>query len=103
MYAVIQTGGKQYRVEEGNRILVEKLDVETGKEVILDKVLLIGDGDKVIVGRPMVSGAKVIAGVLGQERGVKVIVFKKRSKKGYKKTQGHRQNYTEIEIKKIQQ
>jgi large subunit ribosomal protein L21 len=102
MYAVIQTGGKQFRVEEGNNILVEKLDAEKGKEVILDKVLLIGDGEKTTIGRPVVEGAKVIAQVVRQSRAPKVIVFKKRSKKGYKKTQGHRQYTTELKIKTIQ-
>jgi large subunit ribosomal protein L21 len=101
MYAVVQTGGKQYRVEEGNTVLIEKLETETGKEVILDQVLMIGDGDKVTIGRPVVEGAKVIADVVKQTRGPKLIVFKKRSKKGYKKTQGHRQNLTEIKIKSI--
>ncbi len=101
MYAVIQTGGKQYRVEEGNSVLVEKLEAEAGKEVILDKVLLIGDGDKVTIGRPLISGAKVLADVVEQTRGPKIIVFKKRTKKGYKKTQGHRQNLTELKIKSI--
>ena len=101
MYAVVQTGGKQYRVEEGNTILIEKLETESGKEVVLDQVLMIGDGDKVTIGRPVVEGAKVIADVVNQTKGPKLIVFKKRTKKGYKKTQGHRQNLTEIKIKSI--
>lgn len=101
MYAVIQTGGKQYRVEEGNTIRVEKLETENGKEIILDKVLLIGDGDKVTIGRPVIEGAKVTADIVCQMKAPKIIVFKKRSKKGYKKTQGHRQNMTEIKIKSI--
>jgi large subunit ribosomal protein L21 len=103
MYAVIQTGGKQYRVEEGNSIVVEKIAAEAGNEVVLDKVLLIGDGEKATIGRPVVSGAKVIAEVVRQARAPKVIVFKKRTKKGYKKTQGHRQFVTELKIKSIQQ
>lgn len=102
MYAVIQTGGKQFRVEEGNNILVEKLEAEQGNEVVLDKVLLIADGDKTTVGRPVVEGAKVVAEVIRQMRAPKVIIFKKRSKKGYKKTQGHRQYLTELKIKSIQ-
>lgn len=101
MYAVVQTGGKQYRVEEGSSIQIEKLETEAGKEVVLDKVLLIGDGDKVTIGRPMIAGATVTADVVRQFRAPKIIVFKKRSKKGYKKTQGHRQNLTEIKIKSI--
>jgi large subunit ribosomal protein L21 len=103
MYAVIQTGGKQYRVEEGNSIVVEKIDAESGNEIVIDKVLLIGDAEKATVGRPVVAGAKVIAEVVRQARAPKVIVFKKRSKKGYKKTQGHRQYITELKIKSIQQ
>jgi large subunit ribosomal protein L21 len=103
MYAVIQTGGKQFRVEAGNTILVEKLPAEPGKEVVLDKVLMIGDGEKATIGRPTVEGAKVVAEVIRQTRAPKVIIFKKRSKKGYKKTQGHRQYVTEIKIKEIQQ
>jgi large subunit ribosomal protein L21 len=101
MYAVVQTGGKQYRVEEGNTVLIEKLETESGKEVVLDQVLMIGDGEKVTIGRPVVAGAKVIADVISQTKGPKLIVFKKRTKKGYKKTQGHRQNLTEIKIKSI--
>ena len=101
MYAVIQTGGKQYKVEEGKKLFVEKLDAKAGDEVVLDKVLLIGSSDKVSVGRPTVEGASVIAKVLAQKRAPKIIVFKKRSKKGYKKLIGHRQYITEIEITKI--
>jgi len=101
MYAVVQTGGKQYRVEEGTTVLIEKLETEAGKEVVLDQVLMIGDGEKVTIGRPVVEGAKVIADVVQQTKGPKLIVFKKRTKKGYKKTQGHRQNLTEIKIKSI--
>ena len=101
MFAVIQTGGKQYKVEEGNKIFVEKLPAKAGEEVVLDKVLLVGKNDKVSVGRPLVEGASVVAKVLNQKRAAKIIVFKKRSKKGYKKTAGHRQYITELEIKKI--
>jgi len=101
MYAVVQTGGKQYRVEEGSSIVIEKLADKIGTEVVLDKVLLVGNDDKVTIGRPVVDGAKVIAEVVRQARGPKIIVFKKRSKKGYKKTQGHRQFLTEVKIKEI--
>ncbi len=101
MYAVVQTGGKQYRVEEGKKIVVEKLAGKAGDEVILDQVLLVGKGEKVNIGRPMLEGASVVAKVVSQRRSPKVIVFKKRSKKGYKKTIGHRQYITELEIKKI--
>jgi large subunit ribosomal protein L21 len=103
MYAVILTGGKQYRVEKGNIVLVEKLVSNPGEEIVLDKVLIVGDTDKATIGRPLVEGAKVLAEVVRQTRGAKVIVFKKRSKKGYKKTQGHRQYFTELKIKDIVQ
>ncbi len=103
MYAVIVTGGKQFRVEAGNTVLVEKLAAKAGEEVVLDKVLIVGDENKATIGRPVVEGAKVIASVVRQMRGPKVIVFKKRSKKGYKKTQGHRQYLTELKIKEIVQ
>ncbi|MCX5778600.1 MAG: 50S ribosomal protein L21 [Elusimicrobia bacterium] len=101
MYAVIETGSKQLKVEAGMNVLVEKLPAKVGDEVILDKVLMIGDGEKATIGRPVVDGATVIATVVRQTRGPKLIVFKKRSKKGYKKMQGHRQNLTELQIKEI--
>jgi large subunit ribosomal protein L21 len=101
MYAVIETGSKQMKVEAGMSVLVEKLPAKVGDEVILDKVLMIGDGEKATIGRPVVDGATVIATVVRQTRGPKLIVFKKRSKKGYKKMQGHRQNLTELQIKEI--
>ena len=101
MYAVIMTGGKQFRVEKGNTVLVEKLAAKPGEEVILDKVLIVGDENKATIGRPVVEGAKVVASVVRQMRAPKVIIFKKRSKKGYKKTQGHRQYLTELKIKDI--
>jgi len=101
MYAVVQTGGKQYRVEEGSTIMVEKLSAPLGEKVVLDKVLLVGDGEKVTIGRPVIEGAQVVAEVVRQTRGPKIIVFKKRTKKGYKKTQGHRQYLTEVKIKEI--
>jgi large subunit ribosomal protein L21 len=103
MYAIIQTGGKQYKVEKGANILIEKLSVEPGKEVVFDNVLAITDGAKLLVGTPVLKGAKVLAEVLDQKRGPKIIVFKKRSKKGYKKTLGHRQHLTEVKIKDITQ
>ena len=100
-YAIIETGGKQYRVEQGTRLKVESLPVEKGKEISLEKVLLLATDAGVQVGKPTVSGAKVTAEVMAQDRGPKIIVFKKRSKKTYKKTMGHRQNYTELLIKTI--
>ena len=101
MYAVIKTGGKQYRVEKGESILVEKIEAKAGDKVELDSVLMVGKKDDVTIGRPTVSGAKVLAEVVKQKRGPKIIVFKKRSKKHYKRTQGHRQNYTELKITDI--
>jgi large subunit ribosomal protein L21 len=103
MYAVIQAGGKQYKVEKGSTIIVDKMTGFPGDDVVLDSVLMVGDGDKATVGRPMVAGASVVATVVRQGRAAKVIVFKKRSKKGYKKTQGHRQYVTELTIKEIKQ
>lgn len=101
MYAIIETGGKQYRVEEGSKLRVESLPHEVGEEIALEKVLLLqGDGG-LKVGKPLVAGAKVLAQVVANDRAKKVIVFKKRSKKTYKKWIGHRQNYTEILIKQI--
>ncbi len=102
MYAIVMTGGKQYRVEKGESIIVEKLnEAEKGKEVILDQVLMIADGDKATIGKPTVEGASVVAKVIAQKRLPKVLVFKKKAKNGYKKMQGHRQYVTEIEITDI--
>lgn len=102
MYAIIMTGGKQYRVEKGMNVVVEKLEnAEKGQEVVLDQVLMVADGDKATIGRPTVDGASVKAKVVAQKRLPKILVFKKRPKKGYKKMQGHRQYVTEIEITDI--
>lgn len=101
MYAIIETGGKQYRVEQGTKLRVESLPVEKGQEVALDKVLLLQTDSDTKIGKPHVAGAKVTAEVLANDRAAKIIVFKKRSKKTYKKTQGHRQNYTELLVKTI--
>lgn len=99
MYAIVMTGGKQYKVEKGENVVIEKLDeAEVGKEVVLDKVLMIADGDKATVGKPTVEGATVVAKVIAQKRLPKVLVFKKKAKTGYKKTQGHRQYVTEVEV-----
>lgn len=97
MYAVIKTGGKQYRVSEGDRIRVEKLDGDVGSELTFDDVLMLG-GDKVAVGCPTVSGAIVKAKILAQDRAKKIIVFKYKRRKGYRRKNGHRQPYTELEI-----
>ncbi|MCL1972889.1 MAG: 50S ribosomal protein L21 [Endomicrobia bacterium] len=102
MYAIIKTGGKQYRVEEGINLVVEKLgEAEVGQEVVLGEVLMLADGEKATVGKPTVAGASVVAKVIAQKRAPKILVFKRKPKKGYKKMQGHRQYVTELEITKI--
>jgi large subunit ribosomal protein L21 len=101
-YAIIETCGKQYRVEEGSRFRVDAHLQKMGETIALDKVLLIKTDTGMQVGNPHLAGAKVTAEVVAQDRGPKIIVFKKRSKKTYKKTQGHRQDYTELLIKSIQ-
>ena len=100
MYAVIETGGKQYKVAEGDVLFIEKLDVEEGAAVKFDKVLAIG-GENTVFGTPVVEGASVDAKVLAQGKGKKVIVFKYKPKKGEKTKQGHRQPYTKVQIEKI--
>ncbi|MCH3914074.1 MAG: 50S ribosomal protein L21 [Acidaminococcaceae bacterium] len=102
MYAIIQTGGKQYRVSQGDVIEVEKLDVEEGKEVVFDKVLTVVNDADVKVGKPCVEGAKVTAKVAKQGKAAKVLVFKYRAKSNYRKRQGHRQPYTQVEITSIE-
>ena len=98
MYAVIKTGGKQYKVEAGARLKVEKLLGDVGSKVVIDKVLMIADGEKTTIGAPLVAGAKVSATVLSHGRADKVMIFKFRRRKHYRKTQGHRQSYTEVLI-----
>src|SRR5690606_16226115 len=98
MYAVIKTGGKQYRITVGEKLKVEQLDAENGSELVIDQVLMVADGDKIAMGTPLVEGAKVSATILGQGRHDKIRIFKMRRRKHYQKHQGHRQNYTEIEI-----
>jgi large subunit ribosomal protein L21 len=98
MFAVIKTGGKQYRVAAGDKLKVEKLPGEVGSEVLLDQVLMVGEGAAVKVGAPLIAGAAVKATVVGHGKGDKVTIFKLRRRKHYKKSQGHRQQYTEIEI-----
>ena len=101
MYAIIETGGKQYRVAEKDKLTVEKLNAKAGETVELDRVLLVADGDTLNFGAPVVDGAKVTAKVLGQIRGTKIKVFKKKRRKGYVRTQGHRQALTQISVEKI--
>ena len=101
MLAVIKTGGKQYIVSPGQKIKIEKLDKEEGSEIIFDEVLVLEKGKKVEIGMPLIEGAKVIGKVLSQGKAKKVIVFKYKSKKRYKRKKGHRQPFTEVEITKI--
>ncbi len=98
MYAVIKTGGKQYRVAAGDKLKVEKLSAAIGSEVLLDQVLMVGEGDAVTFGTPLVAGAAVRATVVAHGLRDKVEIFKLRRRKHYQKSQGHRQQYTEIEI-----
>ena len=98
MYAVIKTGGKQYKVAAGEKLKIESLGVEVGEQVTLDQVLMVVNGANVSIGSPTVAGAKVEATVLSHGRGKKVKIFKLRRRKHYKRQQGHRQNYTEVVI-----
>ena len=102
MYAVIVTGGKQYRVSQGETLRVEKLSSQEGDTIAFDKVLMVGTDDTVTVGTPLVAGGKVSATVTGQGRGEKVYIIKFRRRKHYRKRQGHRQAYTEIKITDIE-
>jgi large subunit ribosomal protein L21 len=102
MYAIIKTGGKQYRVEEGQTLKVEKLDVEAGDTVEFDKIKVVSTEDGLKVGQPNVEGAKVSAEVVEQGKNKKVIVFKYKPKNNYRKKQGHRQPYTKVKIKSIE-
>jgi large subunit ribosomal protein L21 len=101
MYAVIKTGGKQYRVAAGEKIKVEQIPAEVGAEITLDQVLMVGEGESVKIGAPLVAGATVTAKVLAQGRHAKVKIFKMRRRKHYQKHQGHRQYFTELEISGI--
>ena len=101
MHAIIVTGGKQYKVAEGETLFIEKLPCEAGDAVTFDKVLAVIDGDKITVGTPVVEGAKVEANVVKNGKGKKIMIFKYKPKKGYRLRQGHRQPYTQVEITKI--
>jgi large subunit ribosomal protein L21 len=101
MYAVIKTGGKQYKVEAGATLKVEKLLGEVGSKVVIDKVLMIADGENTTIGAPLIAGATVNATVVSHGRADKVMIFKFRRRKHYRKTQGHRQSFTEIQIGEI--
>lgn len=101
MYAVIKTGGKQYRVAAGEKLKIEQIPADVGAEITLDQVLMVGEGESVKIGTPVIAGAKVTATVIAHGRGPKVKIFKMRRRKHYQKHQGHRQNYTEIQISGI--
>ena len=101
MYAVIKTGGKQYRVAAGDTIKVERLSADVGHDVKLDQVVAIGNGADLVVGAPLVAGASVLASVVAHGRHPKVRIFKMRKRKHYQKRQGHRQNFTEIRISAV--
>ena len=101
MYAVIKTGGKQYRVQSGEKLKIELITADVGAKVDLDQVLMVADGDAVTFGRPLVDGARVVATVLAHGRHDKVKIFKMRRRKHYQKHQGHRQGFTEVQIDTI--
>ena len=100
-YAVIQTGGRQYRVEPGDVLDVEKISVETGEQVELNDILLINENDEILLGSPNIQGASVLAVVKSQHRGPKIIIFKYKNKTHYRRKNGHRQDYTRLEIQEI--
>lgn len=102
MMAIIEVGGKQYKVEQGSVIKVEKLNIPEGKEVVMDKVLMVKENNESFFGNPLVSGAKVITEVLKQGKDKKIIVFKFKRRKGYKRKYGHRQRFSQLRIKEIQ-
>jgi large subunit ribosomal protein L21 len=102
MYAVIETGGKQYRVQEGDTVFVEKLGADEGSEFSFDKVIALGKDDGLVVGTPYVDGAKVDAKVVKNGKEKKITVFKYKAKKGYRNRKGHRQPYTKVQIEKIE-
>jgi large subunit ribosomal protein L21 len=103
MYAIVETGGKQYRVREGDVLRIERMQGEPGQELLLDKILLIGNGEGVRVGTPFLEDVRIRAEILAQRRGRKILVFKFKRRKDYRKKQGHRQDYTGIRIKAIEQ
>ena len=102
MYAVVRDRGAQYRVEQGQTLDVALMDIEPGSEVVLEEVLLVGDTDDVKIGAPLVANARVVAEVVGEARGEKIVVFKYKRKKRYRRRTGHRQDYTRITIKAIE-
>ena len=103
MYAIIQTGGKQYRVSEGDVLSIEKLTAAEGEEVVFDQVLTVVSDSDIKIGKPVVEGANVTAKVVEHGKGEKILVFKYKAKSNYRKRQGHRQPYTKVEISKIEE
>jgi len=101
MYALVKTGGKQYRVSKDDTILVERLSAEEGEQIILNDIVMLGDGDKVTIGTPLVDGAGVSATVVRQTRGPKIIIFRRKRRKNHRRTQGHRQDLTLLKINDI--
>jgi large subunit ribosomal protein L21 len=102
MYAIIKSGGRQYRVSQGQTIKVDKMTASIGDEIVLDRVLLVIDGETVKAGNPLLSGVKITAKVLEQKRDKKILVFKKKRRQGYHKLQGHRQDFTTLRITSIE-
>lgn len=101
MYAIVRSGGRQYRVSVGDQLLVEKLPVQPGQEIMMDEVLLVASGDGAQIGTPLVNGARVRATVLAQEKGPKIRIFKYIPKERYRRRKGHRQTYTRLRIDEI--
>jgi len=101
VYAIVATGGKQYRVEPGQRLEIEKLDAAGGSQIELGEVLLVADGDNVTVGQPTVPGARVVADVVGEVKGRKIIIFKYKNKVRYRRKTGHRQRYSRVVVRDI--
>jgi len=101
LFAIVKTGGKQYRVAPGDILRVERLPGERGEEILLDEVLLVADGDNIQVGQPLVEGARVVGEILRQGQAKKIIVFKKKRRKKYRRKQGHRQLYTAFQVREI--
>ena len=102
LYAIIKTGGKQYKVAEGNEVIIEKLDAEEGSSVTFDEVLAVGEGDDIKIGRPLIEGAKITATVVKNGKGPKIRIFKYKHKTNYRRRQGHRQPFTKVKIEKIE-
>jgi large subunit ribosomal protein L21 len=101
MYAIVRTGGKQYQVSTGERLRVEKIDGQVGDSIELSEVLMVADGEEVKIGQPILAGVKVAARIVEQDKGKKVLVFKKKRRKGYRVKRGHRQLFTALEIGEI--